>query len=795
VVPGASSRLFTKIFLFTLAAPHPFSTVDEHYRPQITQRFRKTMIRGVWNQVSSTIGMSTPLTMAGESALNSASPTHETSDSISDSYEVTTYTTTQRSDTDSDSLPSSPFVPYVSETIEDCENMSPTKLSRLTAKSPIDREPTSPLKMLKSRTSPPQNSPAKMGETIRSPRKISSPEKRFPVKPSSPTPAKSPMIVERTMSINDVLRDNEGLTKAIQILEDGDSDSNEDPTMDDTLTSMVPKRDYSEEPNMDDTMVSTCSTFSAIPDMTMFAKIGHTPSKHASLQPTPRRTQTNTPATARQRPMSIISPSPTPRGHRYTQSKDDNNTTNLILDFTEQFNGFSGRSNQSPIRGRQSPLKNSTLPDGTWSQTPTVNRNNMSNLLDFDIPPMPTPRSMPSITPRELETLKSSFLSEISNLKATLSGKEAEVNSLKAAVNDAEKRVGETMEQVREERSVREQLAIEKEDWEKRGREMEAVLRNVKEEIVHGEREKDELEGRLEETESRRAMAEMMAQEAESKMAAMRAGKAIPEPKEAKSDECHCQGRAVELAVEKVSRELHTLYKDKHETKVSALKKSYERRWEKKVNDLENQIEDLVKENEELKLCRDTTMTKVEPKNPLEVTEDLERQATRDAKMKELEAELEGLQEVVKSIKHDNGDLRKLLDDERVEKGKLVQAVDEMIPLVAAFDDMLANMDQTPEVKSPSIKSPSKLHQPSAVENLRGSISRASGLRAPGSKPPPVNESRIGRGGFGMPASNREDRSRSGSAQSNRPGSGMGYRSGIMSSIEKMGAYKGRGGE
>jgi chromosome segregation ATPase len=154
----------------------------------------------------------------------------------------------------------------------------------------------------------------------------------------------------------------------------------------------------------------------------------------------------------------------------------------------------------------------------------------MSNLLDFDIPPAPTPRSMPSITPRELESLKSNFLSEISSLKASLSGKEAEIQSLKTAVGDAEKRVGESLEQVREERNLKDQLAAQKEEWEKRGREMEAVLRNVKEEIVHGEREREDLEGRLDEGERRREAAEMMAQEAESKMAAMKAGKVCFEP-------------------------------------------------------------------------------------------------------------------------------------------------------------------------------------------------------------------------------------------------------------------------
>jgi hypothetical protein len=276
-------------------------------------------------------------------------------------------------------------------------------------------------------------------------------------------------------------------------------------------------------------------------------------------------------------------------------------------------------------------------------------------------------------------------------------------------------------------------------------------------------------------------------------MAGMKGGKVPPtsETSENKSGECGCGGKTVELAVEKVSRELHTLYKEKHETKVSALKKSYERRWEKKIKELESQVEDLSRENEEVRLGRDTTITKVEPKNPTETTEDLETQAARDARTKELEDELKGLTEVVKSVKHDNAELRKLLDEERVEKGKLVQAVDEMIPLVAAFDEMLADMDSAPAIDNP----PQAQSQPTTVENLRGSISRASGLRAPTSTSSIApGESRIGRGGFGAPAGSSHERSRSGSSQGMaRPGSGLGYRSGIMSSIEKMGNYKGRG--
>jgi hypothetical protein len=693
-------------------------------------------------------------------------------------YEVTSssYTTSTSTSVDSDSEPpSSPFVTNIPEDA-DRENRSPKKPHRLAS---VEQAQSSPLKMFKSRASPNMAQSPQKPEAMRSPRKISSPEKRFPVRPSSPE--KRPVIEERTISIDHVLRDNEGLTKAIAILEDEDSEFHGE--VEDTLTN-VGRYGQEEAPNMDDTMVSTFSTFSAVPDMTMFSKIGHSPSKYAQMGPTPRRTQEMTPATVR-RPMDDGVSSPTPRGNKY--GKDEGNTTNLILDFTDQISGFSGRLDPlSPTKQARSPIKNSTMPDISRYGSVTPASNRMSNLLDFDIPPAPTPRSVPSITPRELESLKSSFLSEISSLKASLSGKEAEVQSLKTAVGDAEMRVGESLEQVREERSSKEQLAAEKEEWEKRGREMEAVLRNVKDEIVNGERDREDLEGRLEETERRREAAEMMAQEAESKMAAMRANKGLPtsEAADVKPGECVCGGRAVELAVEKVSRELHTLYKEKHESKVAALKKSYERRWDKKIKELEGQVEDLNKENEELKLGRNTTMTQIEPKNPLEVTEDLEKQAARDARTKELEAELEGLSQVVKSVKRDNSELRQLLDDERVEKGKLVQAVDEMIPLVEAFNELMdKQLPPTPSIDN----SPRPRSQ---AENPRNSISRVSGLRAPTSisSIPTVDYGRQKETYNEM----RPEQARTLGAAKIRPGSGLGYRSGIMNSIEKMGSYKGR---
>ncbi|QSZ32532.1 hypothetical protein DSL72_002110 [Monilinia vaccinii-corymbosi] len=714
------------------------------------------------------------------------------------------------------SPPSSPFIDATNDTADLCkENISPiVKRQLLASRNSIDGDHISPLKILKSQTSP-----TKSTEGTRSPRKMPTPM-RFPVKPTAtPSPLKlpePPVIVEQEMDLDDPqLRGNEGLAKAIEILEEDDDDNDEGQTIDETFayigTGSAGASDKEAQNLMDDTMVSTFSEFAAVPDMTTFSRLGHSPAKLSTMgAPTPRQSHRfSTPAMMRRHVDLSDDFTPALRGHRNVKSKDDANTTNL-LDFTAQMNGFSGRG-PSPSRNRDSILRSSTAQDQHWyaqnaSATPKSHR--MSNLLDFDIPPAPTPRSLPSITPREIERLKSDFLSEISNLKATLSGKEAELQFMKTAVGDAEKRVGESLEQLREERNIQDQLAIEKEEWEKRGREMEAVLRNVREEMVQTEQEREELDGRLEESERRREMAEIMAQEAQRNLAAMRAGKTTPGPtsplvEASKSpSECHCGGRTVEVAVEKVSRELHALYKEKHETKVQALKKSYERRWDKKVKELEATVEELTKENEDLKSDRHNTATKVGPS-----AEDLEKQAARDARTRELEAELEGLGMEVRSLKQDNEELRHVLDEERIEKTKLVQAVDEMIPMIAMFDDMVAkNLEDEKKTsptpaRSPVPETPISQKKQLAFESQMksptlgraNSISRPSGLRAPSAA-----GSRIGRGGMsgiglGIGGAGRERKGSSGSvvSQGSRPGSGLGGRSNLLSNIDKMGGYRG----
>jgi hypothetical protein len=444
------------------------------------------------------------------------------------------------------------------------------------------------------------------------------------------------------------------------------------------------------------------------------------------------------------------------------------------MDFTDQM-----RFPQKSPRQRGNVNLSPSRTVGNVAATPS---RQLTNLIDFDIPPLPTPRSLPSITPRELESLKSGFLSEISSLRASLSGKEAEVLSLKAAVGDAETRVGKSMEQLREERALKEQLSAEKEDWQKRGRDMESVLRKIKQEVVTSQREREELEQKLEESEKRREAAEMLHQEAESKMAGMRAGKDCQRTKDAssaspeKARAASSSNKDVEMAVERVARELHALYKGKHETKVAALKKSYEARWEKRVKDMEKRIEELGDENDSLRESRDhdANTTRLEPDA---VQEERKAQAVRDgAAIKELTADVQRLEAVASTVKKDNAELRTMLERERVEKGELVQLAEEMMSMQQSFVGGAGAAQQQraqPHERADLTKTPRASADVARNSNIAKS---ASGLRAPGSaiRPPGHVRRSSGGGGVGLP----------------RPG-----RSGIMSSIERMGSHRGRGAD
>ncbi|KAK8142418.1 hypothetical protein G3M48_008785 [Beauveria asiatica] len=602
----------------------------------------------------------------------------------------------------------------------------------------------SPLKILSRKRSSEEQHLAGEGmgpPPARNARKISSPEKRFPVKVGGDGGA---AVRERQVSLDEVMRTNGGgLRHAIDIFEDDEDKSTNSGHGDDGGF------------NPDESGVSTFSTFSAVPTLTSYAnwRAQQSPAKLATL--------------------SGVSSS------RSSTRDEGGNTTNLLMDFTDSL--------RHPRRSPEKKLpSSSTLPNLT---TATPSRAGVTTtLIDFDIPPLPTPRSVPTISSRELESLKSGFLSEISSLKASLSGKEAEVRALKTAVGDAETRVGESLEKLREEAALREQAVAEKDDWARRGGEMESLMRKLKDELLQGQRDREEAERRLEESDKRREAAEMLHQEAESRIAGLRAGRETEDGKRAASSSPQQTNKEVEMAVERVARELHSLYKGKHETKVMALKKSYEARWEKKVKELERRVHELREENASLKTADpDDTMAVIAAAQAHAETD--KKQASRDrATMRELHATVQRLEAEVQSVQADNGNLRGLLEQERVEKGELVQLAEEMMSMQSFVGgggsktptsrQGIPESGLTAATKSPG-KRPTSMYTMATTTTTtttttpgRLSVGRASGLRAPGS---------AYRGGSTAGAAG-------GGGLRMMPG-----RSGILSGIEKMGSHRGRG--
>ena len=399
------------------------------------------------------------------------------------------------------------------------------------------------------------------------------------------------------------------------------------------------------------------------------------------------------------------------------------------------------------INGQRSPNKVAATPS---------RGNNILNLLDFELPPAPTPRSIPTITVRELESLKSGYQSEISSLKATLSGREAEAESLKKAVSDAERRVGEAQEVMRDERNAREHVEKEKKEWENRGKEVESVLRNVKEEIMKSDKEKDDLVRKLEDAERRAEEAEAQAIEAKGKSGPSTGD--VTEMMEENGESSLATAEEVQRLVqaqldqkiESVSRELHAVYKKKHETKVATLKKSYEARAEKKCAELQQKIDELSKQNDEFQTAKEATFSGRLPPTLSEADRVAEQKRMEEQKteLEEQKAKLAGLAEELKTVRLEQGQLVKDLENERIEKGELVAAVDEMLALQADAGTS------------------------SAIDDFRKSISRPSGLKPPSAAPTvSAGESKIGR----VP-SNGLNRSLNGG------------KSRIMTNIERMGS-------
>jgi chromosome segregation ATPase len=480
-------------------------------------------------------------------------------------------------------------------------------------------------------------------------------------------------------------------------------------------------------------------------------------------------------------------------------------TTSFLIDFTQQIESVGSYSRATPARAsnpgllqylsdQRSPAKSSRPSFATPAKS-----NSILNLLDFELPPAPTPRSIPTITVRELESLKSSYLSQISGLKATLSGREAEVESLKRAISDAERRAGEAQEHLREEKCRREQAEEEKTGWERRGEELANVLKNVREEVLKSEADKEDFIRKFEESEQRVEDAELRAQTAEERLASALSERSA-ESSGTKADVDDNErvqalvASQIDAKIESVSRELHTIYKEKHERKVATLKKSYEARSEKKLSELHSRVADLEKQNEDLLSAKDSTfsgnvdLSIVESANAANAAASAE---VREMKVlvEEQKASLARLQSMLETARGEQEGLREELKLERIEKGELVAAVDEMLALQAvaasapvAASAASAEVERHDDDVAPVAKQQSQQRALStAVEDLRRSIARPTGLRAPSSLSGSVSAGSGAESRIGIPTPSAAARSLSGS------GSSALGKSRMLANIERMG--------
>lgn len=571
---------------------------------------------------------------------------------------------------------------------------------------------------------------------------------------------------------------NEGMSTVIH-------ENNSNDTSNDKEDTSLHEEDDDMIDDTNDSMDETClSTFSAVTnvDMTTFAHLrGDSPFKagqpsklHGDLD---GKDEPGTPTTTRKSPRIsglVDFGSPTPRKRDARVSINPSETPNL-LDLSDQ-PSFFPRKRYSMQNERYSPSRRSPL---RTVREPTRSPAKVS-LLDFDLPAAPTPRSIPSVTPRELESLKSGFLSEISSLKATLSGKEAEVASLKQAVADAERRVGETSEELRNEAARRETLEIEQAEWQRRGQEMEDVLQSVKAEMMEGEREREKLMRRAEEMEKSKEKLESRVVELETQLSSARkpASNDMGSSKSAQYGKTAEEtAKEVQDAVEKVARELHTLYKSKHETKVAALKKSYEARWDKRLREAENKLKAAYKDNERLKAERDAALSEVSQPDISMITREKDE---HEAEKRVLEAQIKGLQQELGALKDDSERLHHELKIERAEKGELVAAVDEWLA-IQQNQPSIQDGPQSPRPQEDNSPEPTPIEV--APEDFRQSISRSSSSSI---RPPSTGSSNGEKKIPRIPApGSRQARGNSGGKSGIAvftPG-----RSGIMGSIERMG--------
>jgi len=272
--------------------------------------------------------------------------------------------------------------------------------------------------------------------------------------------------------------------------------------------------------------------------------------------------------------------------------------------------------------------------------------------------------------------LKASFASQLSQLRAELNGRDAEIIGLRDALRQSEVRYADANNGMKQQEDEFEE---ERNNWQNTKIELRQLFEaeRIEKETLVREMEKRENELRMLRERAEDTLKELADAKRRVTHAEAEAARAMEEAKTAwKHEKTQPSGSAapaspgstnVQAEVEKVARELHSLYKTKHETKVTALKKSYEARWEKKVLVLQTELDTQKKRYEELE-------AQIQEKNEEEITADIKCSAFNSE-------ELAGLREAVKRLE---GELKV----ERREKGELVGAVEELLAIQTSASAM-----------------------------------------------------------------------------------------------------------
>jgi peptidoglycan hydrolase CwlO-like protein len=164
--------------------------------------------------------------------------------------------------------------------------------------------------------------------------------------------------------------------------------------------------------------------------------------------------------------------------------------------------------------------------------------------------------------------------------------------------------------------------------------------------------------------------------------------------------EIECQ-TAIGEKVNEVARDLHSAYKAKHEKKIKALKDNYQKKADERCKELRVQIIRLERKVEEAESKRDNTFSKVLPDGhsskpdnpcaqcgkdassapPTSNTADIQLLESQRAELESLKAKLAGLHSELQSLRTSHSTLLSDLEAERVEKGELVAAAEQMLSM------------------------------------------------------------------------------------------------------------------